>query len=72
MNILNYSIEQLFYNNKNVREKLKELNINTVRELCEVSRKELNERGIEPCYIKDIIIALQCNGLDLKKSNKKK
>lgn len=67
MDILNSSIEQLFYNNKKVRERLKELGLKPVKELCNLTRKNLVEKGLENFYIKEITIALECNGLDLKK-----
>lgn len=67
MDILNSSIEQLFYNNKKVRERLKEVGISTVKELCNLTRRNLVEKGLENLYIKEITIALECNGLDLKK-----
>ena len=52
--------------NKTILEKLTNAGINTLEELCSYSQKRLNEKGIEQLYVKDIRIALQCEGLDLK------
>ena len=53
-------------------DKIKSIEINTISDLINYSQKELSEKGIENFYIKDIIIALQSNGLDLRKNNKRK
>ena len=41
--------------------------LNTLEELCSYSPKRLTEKGIASLYVKDIAIALQCEGLDLSK-----
>ena len=53
--------------NKAVLEQLNHLEINTLEELCSYSPKRLTEKGIANLYVKDIVIALQCVGLDLSK-----
>ncbi len=53
--------------NKAVLEQLNHLEINTLEELCSYSPKRLTEKGIANLYVKDIVIALQCEGLDLSK-----
>lgn len=52
---------------KMLREKIASVGIETLDELCSYSSKRLAEKGIENLYIKDITIALQCEGLDLKR-----
>lgn len=53
--------------NKAILEQLNHLEINTLEELCSYSPKRLTEKGIANLYVKDIAIALQCEGLDLSK-----
>ena len=53
--------------NKAILEQLNTLGINTLEELCGYSPKRLTEKGIASLYVKDIVIALQCEGLDLSK-----
>lgn len=57
---------------KKLIELLNNIEINTIEELCDCSQKELAEKLIPNFYIKDIAIALQSNGLDLRKNNKKR
>lgn len=71
MDILNKDIDTII-SDKLIVEKLRGININTIGELKEYSRKELTEKQIENFYIKDIIIALQCNGLDLRSNARKR
>ena len=51
---------------------LSEIGIQSVTELCGYSRMELNEKGLENSSVKDIRIALQLNGIDLKPNHAKK
>ena len=53
--------------NKAILEQLSNLEINTLEELCSYSPKRLTEKGMASLYVKDIAIALQCEGLDLSK-----
>ena len=71
MEILEQDISSII-RDKMLIEKLKNVGINTIRELSSYSQKELAEKQIQNLYIKDIIIALQCNGLDLKSARKKR
>lgn len=47
--------------------KLKENNINTIKDLWLLKRKELKAKNFSDSEIKSIIIALQLLGLDLNK-----
>lgn len=47
--------------------KLKKNNINTIKDLWILKRKELKEKEFNDHEIKSIIIALQLQGLDLNK-----
>lgn len=71
MEILDKDIDTII-RDKVILEKLRSIGINTVEELSNYSQKELTEKNIENFYIKDITIALQCNGLDLKRNKRKK
>ncbi len=71
MEILNESIEMIIRDRK-LLEKINEIGIKTIRELSAYSPRELEEKGIERFYVKDISIALQCNGLDLKKNKNRR
>ncbi len=53
--------------NKAILDQLNHLEINTLEELCSYSPKRLTEKGVASLYVKDITIALQCEGLDLSK-----
>lgn len=53
--------------NKNVNEKLKENNINKVKELCSMTKADLRKISFEQNDISNIEIHLQLNGLDIKK-----
>lgn len=53
--------------NKAILEQLSNLGISTIEELCRYSPKRLTEKGMASLYVKDIAIALQCEGLDLSK-----
>ena len=46
--------------------------IETVKDLCKYSRIELADKGLENSEIKDIMISLQLNGLDLKPNHAKR
>lgn len=67
MEVKEMTIEKFFYNSKAIRERLKNIGINTVGELCNCTRRELADKGIENLYIKEIVIALECSGVDLRK-----
>lgn len=69
--LLNSNIERII-RNKEIVGKLNNINIFTVRELCSYSPKELSQAGIENLYIKDIRIALQINGVDLRSNASKR
>lgn len=51
---------------------LSEIGVQSVAELCGYSRMELNEKGLENSSVKDIRIALQLNGIDLKPNHAKR
>ncbi len=53
--------------NKNVNEKLKENNINKIKELCSMTKADLRNISFEQNDINNIEIHLQLNGLDIKK-----
>lgn len=57
---------------KNIKNKLKEININTIFELCNYSKMELTSTGLTNPQVNDISICLQLIGLDLKKNHAKK
>lgn len=69
MEILQKEIEYIIRDKKLI-EILHNVQINTIEELCNNSQKELAEKQIANFYIKDIIIALQSNGLDLRKNKR--
>lgn len=71
MEIIENGVETII-RDKVILEKLSNIDVKTIGELCNYSQKELQEKQIENFYIKDIIIALQSNGLDLKKNRKKR
>lgn len=71
MELLQKGIDAIIRDKKLI-ELLNSIEINSVEELCNHSQKELSEKQIPNFYIKDITIALQSNGLDLKKNRKKK
>ncbi len=48
-------------------QKLKSKNINTLKDLWILKRKELKEKEFNDSEIKSLIIALQLQGLDLNK-----
>ncbi len=50
-----------------LNKKLKENNINTINDIWILKRKELKEKQFNDSEIKQIIIALQLQGLDLNK-----
>ena len=52
--------------------RLEDIGVQTIAELCNHSRMELSQKGLENIYINDIIIALELNGLDLKPNHAKK
>jgi len=70
MEIIEKGVETII-RDKVILEKLSNIDVKTIGELCSYSQKELQEKQIENFYIKDIIIALQSNGLDLKKNRKR-
>lgn len=51
---------------------LDNIGVQNVGELCGYSRMELNEKGLENSSVKDIRIALQLNGIDLKPNHAKR
>lgn len=51
---------------------LSNIGISNVQELCGYSRMELNEKGLTNSTVKDIRIALQLNGIDLKPNHARK
>lgn len=57
---------------RKIKAKLKELEINTVLELCNLSKMELTKMGLTNVDVNDISICLQLIGLDLKKNHAKK
>lgn len=57
---------------KKILSALDHIGINSIEELCGYSRMELNEKGFENTSVKDIRIALQLNGIDLKPNHAKK
>lgn len=57
---------------KQLKSRLKESNVNTVLELCNLSRMELSSLDFTNSQINDIAICLQLSGLDLKKNHAKK
>lgn len=58
--------------NKKVLEVLSNNGIETVKDLCKCSRMDLADKGLENSEIKDIMITLQLNGLDLKPNHAKR
>ena len=70
MDILDKNVDSII-RDKKLLEKINNIEIHTISDLVNYSQKELLEKGIENFYIKDIIIALQCNGMDLKKNRRK-
>lgn len=58
--------------NKKILSILDDIGINNVEELCGYSRMELSEKGMENTLVKDVRIALQLNGIDLKPNHAKK
>ncbi len=71
MEILEKSVDMII-RDKKLLDKLNNIDIKTISDLTTYSQKQLTEMGIENFYIKDIIIALQTNGFDLKKNTKRK
>ena len=69
--ILQKEVSQIIRDRK-LLEKINELGIKTVEELCGYSRMELTNLGIENYLVNDIIIALQLNGVDLKPNHAKR
>lgn len=70
MELLNKGIDSII-KDKRIIEMLNDVEINTIEELCNYSQKELAEKKIANLYIRDISIALQSNGLDLKNSRRR-
>ncbi len=52
---------------KNISKKLKKLNINNLKQLSDLSKKELIKLEFEQAEIKQIEIKLQLKGLDLRR-----
>lgn len=71
MELLQKSVDTIIRDKKLI-ELLNNIEINTIEELCNHSQKELAEKQIPNFYIKDISIALQSNGFDLRKNNKRR
>lgn len=70
MEVLEKDIE-VITKNQDILEKLRNNGIILVKDLCSKSKKDLEELQIPNIYIKEIIISLQMNGVDLKKKGKK-
>lgn len=70
MEVLEKDIE-IITRNKEILEKLRNSGIILVKDLCNKTRKDLEDLQIPNMYIKEIIISLQINGVDLKKRTKK-
>lgn len=70
MEVLEKDIE-VITKNKDILEKLRNNGIILVKDLCNRTKKDLEELQIPNIYIKEIVIYLQMNGVDLKKKNKK-
>lgn len=51
---------------------LKDIGVQKVSDLCAYSRMELTEKGFENSSLKEIRIALQLNGMDLKPNHAKR
>lgn len=51
----------------NIINKLKKININYIKEIWKLTRKDLKNIGFNDQEIKQIIISLQLEGLDLNK-----
>ena len=64
--ILDKNIEELQLNNKIIN-KLKENNIQKIRDLWIMKRKELKQLGFSDSEISQIIIKLQLHAIDLNK-----
>lgn len=70
MEVLEKDIE-IITRNKEMLEKLRNNGIILVKDLCNKTRKDLEDLQIPNMYIKEIIISLQINGVDLKKRTKR-
>ena len=66
MNSLEDKIENLNLS-KNINKVLKDNNINYIKDLWQLNRKQLKSLKLKDNEIKDIIISLQLQGLDLNK-----
>lgn len=71
MELLQKSIDSII-RDKKLLDLLNNVEINSIEELCSYSQKDLIAKQIPNFYIKDISIALQSNGLDLRKNKKDK
>ena len=69
--ILKKEVKEMIHDKKLLK-RLEEIEIRTVEELCNHSRMELSQKGLENLYINDIIITLELNGIDLKPNHAKK
>lgn len=68
---LKKQIDTVIYD-KNTVNQLIESNIEHIYELCQYSRMELAEKGLNNTQINNIIVALQLQGVDLKPNHAKK
>lgn len=68
---LNKQIDSVIYD-KNTIDQLGQNNIGSIYELCQYSRMELVEKGLNNSQINNIIVALQLQGVDLKPNHAKK
>lgn len=68
---LNRQIDTVIYDKSTV-EQLTENQIEHIYELCQYSRMELVEKGLNNTQINNIIVALQLQGVDLKPNHAKK
>jgi DNA-directed RNA polymerase alpha subunit len=66
MNSLEDKIENLNLS-KNINKVLKDNDINYIKDLWQLNRKQLKSLKLKDNEIKDIIISLQLQGLDLNK-----
>ena len=70
MELFKKSIDSII-RDKKLLDLLNNVEINSIEELCSYSQKDLIAKQIPNFYIKDISIALQSNGLDLRKNKKR-
>ena len=69
--VLKKNLSSFIYNKKTL-DFMSENNIETTYDLCQYSRMELCEKGLENNEVNDVIIKLQLLGLDLKPNHAKR